>query len=172
MQAAMGTDVHLKWKGMTREDEEKQLTCFRINAGDVGYIRASIGMVRENKVLHQLFAENYWDLEIDCDEPYDFKANYALALSLGMPYLVGCVTGKDVFPVTEQQEQTIKTGELIMQTLQKAGLGRVSQIGNNPNGSLQELRTGVMWLNSLFSFLELGIEKQEAGLEPYPCISW
>ncbi|MBA7692634.1 hypothetical protein ES703_101201 [subsurface metagenome] len=44
----MGTDIYLDWKGKTKKDQEKQYTGWSIKAGDVGYLRASIGMTREN----------------------------------------------------------------------------------------------------------------------------
>jgi hypothetical protein len=51
----MGTDVYLDWKGKSKEDKEKQCTGFSIDAGEVGYLRASIGMTTENAFLRGLF---------------------------------------------------------------------------------------------------------------------
>ena len=35
----MGIDIYAKWRGQTKEEEEKQLTGFNTEAGNVGYLR-------------------------------------------------------------------------------------------------------------------------------------
>ena len=47
----MGTDVYLEWKGKSEADSKAQLTGFSISAGAVGYLRVSIHMQREKRVL-------------------------------------------------------------------------------------------------------------------------
>ncbi len=57
----MGTDVYLEWNKQAAEEKETQVTGFAIGAGDYGYLSASIGMVRENLVLRELFPEEFWE---------------------------------------------------------------------------------------------------------------
>lgn len=35
----MGIDIYMRWKGQSKEEEEKQITGFSIAAGHVGYLR-------------------------------------------------------------------------------------------------------------------------------------
>lgn len=39
----MGIDIYARWKGQTKEDEDKQITGFDATSGDVGYLRESYG---------------------------------------------------------------------------------------------------------------------------------
>lgn len=56
---SMGTDIYLVWKNQTKKDKEGQGTGFSIDAGEVGYLRASIGMTTENYFLRLLFPDNW-----------------------------------------------------------------------------------------------------------------
>lgn len=35
----MGIDIYAKWRGQTKDEEEKQMTGFSVTSGDVGYLR-------------------------------------------------------------------------------------------------------------------------------------
>ena len=163
----MGTDIYMQWKGKTKEGSQKQLTAFSIDAGDKGYLRASIHMQRENALLRMLFNVNkYWDNHDK--SPYDFKANYETLKELGFKYLVKTYMGVD-FETTETShlEKQMERNKLILQALKKIAIqSKVTTY------KIEDFRTAVMWLESLFQFFELGIELQDKGLEPYPYISW
>ena len=169
----MGTDVYLEWEGKNEEDENKQAEgCLAIDAGDVGYLRASIHMENENALLRMMFPAKYWN-EHSRDE-YDFRANSEMLEMLGLRYLVSAVLGKAVEVPEEQNEAWIagrKMAERLSQMLkgvEEASGGDVSVFMGETDG----LRDAVEWLNSVFEFFELGIEQQEKGLKPYPYISW
>ena len=56
----MGTDIFLRWDRMTEAERLEQLTAsreFRLDSGGIGYLRAAIGMKRENALLRALFPE-------------------------------------------------------------------------------------------------------------------
>jgi len=57
----MGTDIHLYWKEQSQDEQNKQITGWDIRCGDVGYLRASIGMHQENEVLRRIFGDDVWD---------------------------------------------------------------------------------------------------------------
>lgn len=157
----------MEWKGKTKADEQKQITGFSINAGDQGYLRASIHMVRENALLRMLFNVHlYWDQHLK--RPYDFKGHYEALHELGMKYLLSVYTGSDF--------ETIEPGHLNKQTdkaeVIAAALKKMNLSGDIQTGKIEDFRYAVMWLESLFAFFELGMELQDKGLEPYPYISW
>jgi hypothetical protein len=56
----MGTDIYLKWDNMSKKDHDDQITGWRIDKGNTGYIRASIGMIQENELLRKVFPEEVW----------------------------------------------------------------------------------------------------------------
>ena len=90
----MGTDVYLEWSGMSEKDKKKQLTGFCINAGNVGYLRASIGMRSENSVLRKVFSEEFWkgkSLRFEFNEE-----GYRSLEKLGFIYLLSTITGNGI----------------------------------------------------------------------------
>ena len=60
----MGTDIYLNWDKQTKKEKDEQITGWSINKGDVGYLRASIGMTQENQLLRMIFPDQYWQHEI------------------------------------------------------------------------------------------------------------
>ena len=60
----MGTDIYLHWDNQSTDEADKQITGFSIGHGNVGYLRASIGMTQENQFLRMIFPEIYWKGEI------------------------------------------------------------------------------------------------------------
>lgn len=169
----MGTDVYLEWEGKTEKEQEARFTGWDIGAGDVGYLRASIGMVNENALLRMVFAEKYWT---ECSkEPYDVKGSFEVLSELGFRYLVAVVSGRPM--EMSQAGKAVMAGQRerglsVMEEVKKAcerqeGAGGVAV----RLGEIREFRDAVRWLESLFCFFDLGVEKQEAGLKPYPCIS-
>lgn len=62
--------------------------------------------------------------------------------------------------------QTHEVGKSLIKMLKGAGFENVQ--GNSPT----DLSGAVMWLNSVFQFFYLGMEKQKEGLNPRIYISW
>ena len=165
----MGTDVYLEWEGKTEQEQKAQCTGWAIDAGDVGYLRACVSMTSENGVLRLLFPEKYWrDRSKDA---YDFKGNFGQLSAIGWRYLVSVAQGvpfeigKDQRAVLEEQR---KMASKILQAVSLLAPEGAKVIA----GERTEFREAVAWLESVFSFFELGIAKQEQGQKPYPYISW
>jgi len=174
MNCKMGTDVYLEWQGKTEAEDKQQIVGLSIAEGSVGYLRASIGMRDENVVLRMLFADKYWSGSKD---EYDFKAQYKLLDCWAVKYLLSVVLGKNLDLESSDQDlrmQSHKRAQVVWEALKKAG----EKLGAGPEdcrvhiGAITELRDAITWLNSLYEFFELGVEKQEQGLKPYPYISW
>ncbi|MEI6166661.1 MAG: hypothetical protein WCS52_05660 [bacterium] len=165
----MGTDVYLEWDTKTEEEQKAQCTGCAIDAGEEGYLRASIGMVLEEHILRLLFPEKYWTGE--SREEYDFEGNYEQLNELGFRYLAS-VAKNEPFEKEGQQHETLQQ--------QRETAGAITQVIRNaiPGGGwiqtseIDEFRWAVSWLDSVYSFFELGIRKQRKGLKPYPYISW
>jgi len=104
-----GTDVYLEWKGKNKEDQEKQCTGWSINAGEVGYLRASIGMTTENAFLRGLFPDEYWEAK----EPlrYNFtNKGYKKLHIAGLVYLINSITAREIRHPEMGQKTIFLTG--------------------------------------------------------------
>lgn len=161
----MGTDVYLEWKGKKEEDSKKQVTGFSIDAGDVGYLRASIGMVEENAVLRLMFPEKYW--KNGSKAIYDFKGNCILLGKVLKSYLNNddlqeCLNEKAKDSLNSQKAM----GDAIMKAFSQKGF-EIEEVKDN-----EELQFKIMWAKSIMEFFKLGVELQENGQRPYPYISW
>ena len=160
----MGTDIYLNWDKKTKKDDENQVTGFNIDSGAVGYLRASIGMTNENQLLRVVFPEEIWESNTEQGEVFDFKdeLNHKKVADLGMAYLMMAYKGREMEMVKETKSMIEAVGKM----LQQAEVDKVEVSGT------QNFRYAVMWLESLFNFMELGRIKQEAGLNPTVYISW
>ncbi|MEI8120472.1 MAG: hypothetical protein WCI20_00355 [bacterium] len=165
----MGTDVYLEWDTKTEEEQKAQFTGWAIDAGEDGYLRTSISMVLEEHILRVLFPEKYW-AEGSTDE-YDFEGNFERLNEIGCRYLVS-VARNEPFESESQQQEVLQnqktTAEAILQVIRNT----VPEGGWIKTSEIDEFRWAVSWLDSVYSFFELGIRKQKEGLKPYPCISW
>jgi hypothetical protein len=154
----IGTDVYMEWKDKTEADKKKQYTGWDINKGEVGYLRASIGMVEENQVLRLIFPEKYW-LHQSKDE-YDFIGNLQLNLSILKSYING-----EKLDTQGREDSQMKLGKALKQALTNIGF----EI-NEDKQSYENDRK--IWANSVINFMKLGIELQDKKKKPYPYISW
>jgi len=156
----MGTDIYLSWKGQTKKEKEKQSTGFDIGSGDVGYLRASIGMVRENAFLKAIFEEDYWKGK---ELRYEFKKeNYFEIQKLGFLYLLTLLNNKEK---SDNEDNLLNPLLTLLEQFKDKGFK--VKVSNNLN-----FRMAILWLNSLFDFYELGLKKEEEGKEPKIYISW
>jgi hypothetical protein len=161
----------MRWDNQTEKERKAQITGFSINAGDRGYIRASIGMVKENQLLSILFPyKDYWK---DCPDPkeYDFsEENYMKLVKLGYAYLVSVMFQLDVEP-NEVGKVGKKMEENVTSMMEEAGWKEEKGIkifSHNVTG----LEDAVMWLNSVFQFFRLGMRLKEEKKNPKIYISW
>lgn len=158
----MGTDCYLKWKEQTENEKKKQITGFSIDAGNAGYLRASIGMQEENAVLRALFPDKYWEGK-SITTVFDFKGNLVFALRCIVSYLKKEEMPEDVQKRTDAQKQQ---GDMVKAFLKKAGFDEVKDT------ALEDDRYRKIWAKSLYDFWMLGIKLQKAGKKPYIYISW
>jgi len=171
----MGTDIYLEWEGKTEAEMDAQMEgSWSIDAGGLGYLRASIGMMNENAVLRALFPEKYWSRR-STDE-YDFKAGYEMLNVLGMKYLMSAMSDKPM-DIGMEHVETMNRQEQSAMAIHGALTQLADRLGASEKfkvyvGAVRSLGSAVEWLNSLFKFFELGMEKQDKGLKPYPHISW
>jgi len=157
--------VYLNWEGKTEKDKEKQLTGYSIDSGDTGYLRASIGMVRENTFLRALFPEKYWNNKTGKPMRYEFTEDkYRTLIKAGVVYLISVLTRKEV--ETNAARKQAEAGEKIFKMLKNVGIGEAVKSTD------LDFRHAIMWLNSVWSFFELGMEKENSGLKPGIYISW
>lgn len=163
----MGSDVYLRWDNQTEGEKEKQISrIFEISAGHVGYLRASLGMVSENSFLKILFPSEYWDAGSKGLRFEFTEEKFKELEKAGFAYLMSAFTGKEIkCSQTEMQE---KTNDAILNALQKAG---IPEDKIRHSGSLN-FRTAVIWLDSVFSFFELGMELEKKGLNSKVLIQW
>lgn len=173
----MGTDVYLLWDGMTKKDKEKQRWA-NLNCGHCGYLRASVGMYLENQVLSLIFPKKYWESRF---EPVRYEFNmigYREVLKIGAAYLTAKIFGSNsIEPICKEfgvivpsdfeiVDNNFRIGMSIVNTLKRLGFEV------DTSSSLSPFRETIMWLNSLFSFYELGMEKEEEKKNPKVYISW
>ena len=161
----MGTDIYLDWEEKTEKDKEKQLTGFSIDSGNTGYLRASISMVKENTFLRALFHEKYWNNKTGKPMRCEFTQDkYRTLIKAGVVYLMSVLTGKEV--ESNGARKQAEAGQKIFNMLKNIGIGEVVKSAD------LDFRHAIMWLNSVWSFFELGIEKENSGLKPGIYISW
>jgi hypothetical protein len=154
----MGTDIYLRWKGMTKEEKDSQYTGYSIDAGHNGYLRASIGMIEENRVLRAIFPEKLWEDEGE----YDFKKNMPLIIKILRNY----VSGNSV-DVGGREKSQAQAGETIVSMLKSLGFEDVNINMANSNDTNRSV-----WAKSVVGFCVLGLKQQLDGKKPKVRISW
>lgn len=151
----MGTDVYLIWEGMSETDKRNQFMGFSIEAGNVGYLRASMGMGAENEVLEWIFPKKCWDGE---DVAYDFQANSALICPILRNYLDGIPLPKRVWMDSPAESIDVDL------TAFADSLNSDEPIPRNYDR--------VDWAKSLLDFFALGMRLQREGKKPSVYISY
>ena len=162
----MGTDIYMKWKDQSESEKKKQITGFSIECGKKGYLRASVGMYKENSVLRDIFPEEYW--ETDGYTAYDFETNYPKCIHTLKGYIASEILGLSVEDNRETHKQQQEMVNQLMNAFASNGVTiktGVSEKGIGFEGALT-------WANSLVGFFELGCARQKEGLKPEIFISW
>lgn len=161
----MGTDIYLEWEGKTEGDKKKQITGFSIGSGDVGYLRASMGMVKENAVLRAVFPEKIWDPQQEKGEPYNFIENVSFLNAIIKQYLAG-----ENIDVQNRMDSQQKQGKAILAMLETAGFESDQIIVSNSDDEDSEFKR--TWVKSLIDFFKLGVKLQQQNKSPSIYISW
>jgi hypothetical protein len=160
----MGSDLYLSWKGMTEKEKKKQYTGWSIDAGKFGYLRASIGMTTENAVLRMVFPDEYWENPSGKPKRFHFTEDgYNKLHIISFLYIRQNLTGT---PIKNSEHE--KHTEVFKELFKKLAESFDKVI----EGNIDCFRSAIMWINSLFSFYELGMEKEKEGKEPKVYISW
>jgi len=162
----VGTDIYLSWDKQTKKEKKEQITGWSIDAGDKGYLRASIGMVKENKVLRLLFPNKIWESKKD-GELYDFKENWTKCIKLCQMYIVSEIFNIPIPIIDKGMKSQIKMGEDIVKALNGLGFDNTQIVTTQ-----RSFQSAVWWVNSLLNFFTLGYEKQEEKKNPKVKISW
>ena len=182
----MGSDVYLKWKGMDNKDAEKQITGFDIDAGDKGYLRASIGMHNENTLMRGLFGKKVWEPEkkdqvtayFDKEYkenvqyvPFDFKKHFSEAVAYSVEYILCVANGAELkHPDAKGQREL---GTMVVKMLTGAGFTQDQiRTGGIQGPDSVEIGWAITWANSLLGFMRMGVALQEEGKNPGIDISW
>jgi hypothetical protein len=159
----IGTDIYLSFDKQTKKEKDAQITGFDINAGKFGYLRASIGMTKENNVLRLLFPENFWHGGVHL---YDFESNFLQMMEIVLVYLKD-----DKLPDPEQKNyrEQLEHGNRVKEAV-KSIIGDAVEIKLGADS--EDMRFRVTWSKSLSEFFELGRKMQKAGRRPKVHISW
>jgi len=156
----MGTDVYLEWDGMTKEEEEKQITGFSINAGRYGYLRVGIRMINENIALREIFDEKYWK------GTYRYKfteEDFKRVCQIILGYLIS-----EIFGIELPKDETIKQ----MNKMHEALLNAFKNLGYKVVINSKDISFVICWANSVLEFYKLGLQKEKEGKNPRVSISW
>lgn len=162
----MGSDVYLNFDAMSEEEKKKQCTGFSIDAGNVGYLRASIGMYEENQVLRLVFPEKYWNNRTDNGLKYDFIGNIRRLPDILHAYLDGEKIKIDSESFKQQQEFGNAVTSMVRSLFAKEG-DEIDAESLTKQKSEKE-----MWANSVVQFFLLGCKLQNEGKNPKVEISW
>ncbi len=159
----MGTDIYLTEKWEQLPVREKEDLRFSIEAGQLGYLRASVGMVKENTLLRELFPRRIW--ENKKGEPFDFIENQDNLELYARLYLMSVILNKELDKSLIKEQ--LKLADATIENLKK----------EYPHAEMEGLEGGLheplMWLNSLFYFFSEGVKLQkEKGENPSIIIDW
>ena len=137
----MGTDVYI------RDNDNRT----------VGYIRASIGMVRENSCLRHIFPDEFWDGGI---YEYDFISK----MIDNLKHIDNYVEGKTDYSDDRVISTQLKMVEAVLELL---GVSN-----NEVEMPTLDSKGEVCWADEVRKALQSGIELQRKGEKVYVHISW
>jgi hypothetical protein len=163
----MGTDIFLKWDGMTEQERAQQLAAskvFALDAGRIGYLRAAIGMKRESALLRSVFPSNYWYNMTDKALPFDFRARLSVLNAGAKAYIRSVKQG--IEPDLEDYALVPAMDRAPNDMAERAGFQRAGGTEDLESDAAKER------LLEVAEFFQLGVRKQEAGLNPAVFISW
>lgn len=164
----MGTEILLKWDGMTEEEVKLQVAAareFRLNAGRLGYLRAAVGMKRENALLRLVFPLEYWYNPTGEPMPFNFQLAATVLHRGARVYIQSVREGK--IPDFKDYALSVAMEDATNRAVEEAGFQKVS----SSTGDL-EYEAAREWVEELAEFFELGKKKQDDGLNPGILISW
>ena len=156
----MGTEIFLKWDGMTEAETGSQLAAsrkFGLNAGRLGYLRTATGMNRESALLHLVFPLEYWYNARGEPMPFNFQLGQSALNRGARVYLQSVREGT----VPHSREYTLV-----------AASTTTNRVVEGPVATEVEYEAAKEWLEEVADFFSLGARKQEGGLNPGVLINW
>jgi len=163
----MGTDIFLIWDDITEVEKAVQSAASsecRLNAGHTGYLRAAIGMKRENALLRSIFPARYWYNTGNQALPYDFKTGLLALNGFAKIYLQSVELGTE--PNLEGYALVAATDRMTKEMLEKKGCREVASTND------LTLNEAMEWLQELAEFFGLGAKKQIEDKNPRILIAW
>ena len=163
----MGTDIFLKWDRMSQDERVAQTSAsrsFMMDAGKYGYLRAAIGMKRENALLRSIFPADYWYNKTGNAIRFDFRAGLPVLDSAAKIYIRSVEEG--TVPGFKDYALVAMMDRVSNERAAKAGFQKVSATEDLGFGEAK------LWLQELAEFFQLGTKKQDAGLNPGIYIGW
>jgi hypothetical protein len=106
----MGTDIYMYYKNMTKEKKEAQ-TGSMLYSGNVGYLRASIGMREENALLRNIFPDEYWHAHKKM--AYDFIGNHSKNMNYIVSYILKPIITIEVGDQTNEFDANLPENLLV-----------------------------------------------------------
>lgn len=152
----MGIDIYMKWKGQTKKEQKEQITGFSIEAGNVGYLRASYGMATECELLYLIFPASCW---VGKAVTYDFTANLERVLGLLNKYLSG-----EKIEVSDETEKRRRTFKAVKNIFSQMNYKNITPKGDDEGKKI--------WVKSIVDFFKLGIRLQNEKKLPKIYISY
>lgn len=166
MRFTMGIEIFMQWKKQTKPELKKQSQDeSRNRIGGAPFLFTANHMKRETHLLQTIFSE-YWNG--GTTKPYDFVRGKQQILTLAVPYFVSFM------PINQllcTKKQTIELGHEFIKKSHENSFENDSMSKASRKSALELLELGIAWFDSLIEFVNFGIEKQQAGLQPYPAIS-
>lgn len=155
----MGTEVFLSWKSMPKEQFRLQLeTC----EGRHGYLSAGVLDRVGNHLLEMVFPEPFFSGKYRRKK---FNAEELVQIKAIKPvYLEAVTSGKGL--IKEGCSRTSRWAGAVESLLAKGGFHKGLMNGAEALENAKDL------FQQLIDFYNLGLEKENAGLEPKVCISW
>lgn len=155
----MGVDVYLEWEGQTEQEKEQY-------DDGIGYLRAGADKYLERNVIGWLFPStsgNEYRYDI---ENYDFNANYEFAMNLSLKYVLYKITKNMLLRPLAYASSEESRHDLI-----KDGMAFNPGLMLRDKEQVERYTFAMWWVQPVISFFRLGMEKQEAGLNPRVLVS-
>ena len=195
----MGTDIYLHWDHQDDIQKDKQITGFSIDHGNVGYLRASIGMTQENQLLRMIFPEKFWQGEISKADKCEYcqgdgwnetrkeecgeckgsgqkdgvsgiRFNFNKASMMALAIASRVYLAHGIMG-SKMPEEDIPNGKML-EAILHAVSDKDTTVEVSEMNMPSDFFSKITWIKSVIDFFYLGVEKEDQGLNPKVYISW
>ena len=197
----MGTDIYLHWDNQNDEAKEKQITGFSIGHGNVGYLRASIGMTQENQLLRMIFPEQLWEGQIpeadkceycqgdgwnesrkeecsECKGSGQKDGVSGMRYEFNDPAMLALSLATRIYLAhgivgSKMPEEDIPNNKMLESILHAvSGKDTKVEVAESDMQNPSNFFHSITWIKPVIDFFYLGLEKEKEGLNPKVYISW